>query len=605
MLDFSPWNREHSRWRRPLTGLKGNKARLGATLAVPATVGGERWVTEATGSRPGRQTYCVEPRARKPAGAGVASPGSGKIGMRTTAVGDAHCRFIGGVWFMKMPARTSRDERSRTTRQNPNLPIRPYALPLALMISGALHAVVIALSPEAVPKLTSDPTLVYSTKLDAVLMDAVQDKGETLLPSEAAVESVASVDPVDPVDQLEREIQRLQDLTASQRSTLQKIHAKHTAEKVRHEKEILTLQESNKVIMDDRRQLQATVTQLEDARQALNAENASLRQTLANTVSDLRVGTQAQVALSVQVKTLVHDLDHQQKLNRRLYEKTQESEKARQSLQAEKKITDSANEQLAASLLGQELKLNTLRKENTELQQRLLSSTKLSLELERELDKSIAAARVEYQEMTEEQTALHQEMRMISSALKNQRAVSQQLRHDADQISQILDVLRAEQQETEAAYTETGARLLETTTVLRSISEENHQLRQELTRSAKTAANLRQQLNRTQASTASLETGNALRELRPVPTAGNPKPVYPRMAIRRGLEGEVGLSVSVSSSGQVSEVSVSKPSGYAILDQAAIDSVKKWEFTPATRDGIPTAMVIDIPVQFRLIDSRG
>lgn len=506
---------------------------------------------------------------------------------------------------MKMPARTSRDERSRTTRQNPNLPIRPYALPLALMISGALHAVVIALSPEAVPKLTSDPTLVYSTKLDAVLMDAVQDKGETLLPSEAAVESVASVDPVDPVDQLEREIQRLQDLTASQRSTLQKIHAKHTAEKVRHEKEILTLQESNKVIMDDRRQLQATVTQLEDARQALNAENASLRQTLANTVSDLRVGTQAQVALSVQVKTLVHDLDHQQKLNRRLYEKTQESEKARQSLQAEKKITDSANEQLAASLLGQELKLNTLRKENTELQQRLLSSTKLSLELERELDKSIAAARVEYQEMTEEQTALHQEMRMISSALKNQRAVSQQLRHDADQISQILDVLRAEQQETEAAYTETGARLLETTTVLRSISEENHQLRQELTRSAKTAANLRQQLNRTQASTASLETGNALRELRPVPTAGNPKPVYPRMAIRRGLEGEVGLSVSVSSSGQVSEVSVSKPSGYAILDQAAIDSVKKWEFTPATRDGIPTAMVIDIPVQFRLIDSRG
>ena len=69
--------------------------------------------------------------------------------------------------------------------------MRSRALPLALALSGVLHAAVIAVSHNAAPTLTPDPTLVYSTQLEAVLIDAVQDKGETLLPSEAAAESAA------------------------------------------------------------------------------------------------------------------------------------------------------------------------------------------------------------------------------------------------------------------------------------------------------------------------------------------------------------------------------------------------------------------------------
>jgi len=95
--------------------------------------------------------------------------------------------------------------------------------------------------------------------------------------------------------------------------------------------------------------------------------------------------------------------------------------------------------------------------------------------------------------------------------------------------------------------------------------------------------------------------GNKPVELRPVPAAGNPKPVYPSLAIRRGIEGKVSLSVGVSSSGQVSKVSVSQSSGFEILDRAGIDAVKRWKFIPATRDGVPAAMVIEIPVEFRLI----
>lgn len=107
------------------------------------------------------------------------------------------------------------------------------------------------------------------------------------------------------------------------------------------------------------------------------------------------------------------------------------------------------------------------------------------------------------------------------------------------------------------------------------------------------------------ASAASLQTGNAVTDVRPIPTAGNPKPVYPKMAIRRGLEGEVSLQVKISESGAVDAIFIEKASGYAILDEAAIASVRKWRFTPALKDGQPSAAVTIIPVQFRLIDSRG
>ena len=481
--------------------------------------------------------------------------------------------------------------------------MRSRALPLALVLSGVLHAGVIAVSHNAAPTLTPDPTLVYSTQLEAVLIDAVQDKGETLLPSEAAAESAAA-DSTDPVDALERQVKRLQDLTASQKSNLEQIQTKRNAEKARHEKELLVLRENIQVAADDRQHLQAAVTQLRETRQASKVENTSLIKTLADTEADLRAATHIQAALNTQVKTLTQSLDLQHDHNRQLKEKARESEKVRQALQTERQSIDSENEQLTASLAERELAFDVLHEKNTELQQRLLSSTELSRELEHHLDNSITTARIDRQVMTKERATLTEEVQVISGALYTQRNENQRLRDEANQARQILAALKVEQRETEAAYHDTDTRLLETTSALRSIIEENNKLRHELARSENTAANLKKQLDHAPASTASLETGNALRELRPVPTAGNPKPVYPRMAIRRGIEGEVGLSVSISPSGQVSRVFVSKPSGFAILDQAAIDSVKKWEFTPATRDGVPTAMVIDIPVQFRLINSR-
>jgi len=82
----------------------------------------------------------------------------------------------------------------------------------------------------------------------------------------------------------------------------------------------------------------------------------------------------------------------------------------------------------------------------------------------------------------------------------------------------------------------------------------------------------------------------------------NPKPVYPLVARRRGMEGRVLLVVSVSSSGGVLEVKVKKSSGHKILDKAALKTVRKWRFTPAKRGGRSVSADLVVPIRFNLRD---
>ncbi|MCK9200938.1 MAG: TonB family protein [Gallionella sp.] len=80
----------------------------------------------------------------------------------------------------------------------------------------------------------------------------------------------------------------------------------------------------------------------------------------------------------------------------------------------------------------------------------------------------------------------------------------------------------------------------------------------------------------------------------------NPKPPYPKAALNREMEGKVILLVEILADGTCGEVSVSRSSGYAILDRAAIKGVKKWLFNPARRAGKPVATQKEIPVNFRI-----
>jgi len=77
-------------------------------------------------------------------------------------------------------------------------------------------------------------------------------------------------------------------------------------------------------------------------------------------------------------------------------------------------------------------------------------------------------------------------------------------------------------------------------------------------------------------------------------------PKYPRMAKKRGIEGVVMYEVWLDESGnQVKQVLISS-SGATILDNSALDAIKKWQFSPQSIDGQRVAHRIQIPVRFKL-----
>jgi protein TonB len=80
----------------------------------------------------------------------------------------------------------------------------------------------------------------------------------------------------------------------------------------------------------------------------------------------------------------------------------------------------------------------------------------------------------------------------------------------------------------------------------------------------------------------------------------NPAPAYPRHSLRLGETGKVLLLVFVSSSGQAEEVKIKASSGYERLDEAALNAVRKWRFTPARENGVAVAGWVTIPIIFKL-----
>ena len=79
----------------------------------------------------------------------------------------------------------------------------------------------------------------------------------------------------------------------------------------------------------------------------------------------------------------------------------------------------------------------------------------------------------------------------------------------------------------------------------------------------------------------------------------SPEPDYPEKELEARHQGTVILSLVVDSQGLPRDVVVSHTLTPK-LDKAATDTVKKWKFSPATKDGKPVATKIDVEVAFRL-----
>jgi len=75
-------------------------------------------------------------------------------------------------------------------------------------------------------------------------------------------------------------------------------------------------------------------------------------------------------------------------------------------------------------------------------------------------------------------------------------------------------------------------------------------------------------------------------------------PVYPKLALKAGLEGLVIIEATINERGRVVNETVLR--GVPILDEAALEAVRQWVYTPTLVDGVPTPVIMTVTVTFRL-----
>lgn len=80
----------------------------------------------------------------------------------------------------------------------------------------------------------------------------------------------------------------------------------------------------------------------------------------------------------------------------------------------------------------------------------------------------------------------------------------------------------------------------------------------------------------------------------------NPAPRYPDFAQQQGWEGTVILNVHVLANGKPKAVEIKQSSGRKILDDSAVQAVKRWSFVPAKLGDTATDSWVEVPIDFRL-----
>jgi protein TonB len=75
-------------------------------------------------------------------------------------------------------------------------------------------------------------------------------------------------------------------------------------------------------------------------------------------------------------------------------------------------------------------------------------------------------------------------------------------------------------------------------------------------------------------------------------------PVYPPIAQSAKVQGIVIIEAIIGKDGHVKEARVLR--SQALLDQAALDAVKQWVFTPTLLNKMPVEVVMTVTVNFTL-----
>ena len=76
------------------------------------------------------------------------------------------------------------------------------------------------------------------------------------------------------------------------------------------------------------------------------------------------------------------------------------------------------------------------------------------------------------------------------------------------------------------------------------------------------------------------------------------KPVYPAIAQSARVQGVVIIEAVIGPNGTVQEAKVLR--SIPLLDAAALDAVKQWQFTPTLLNGVPVPVIMTVTVNFTL-----
>ena len=80
----------------------------------------------------------------------------------------------------------------------------------------------------------------------------------------------------------------------------------------------------------------------------------------------------------------------------------------------------------------------------------------------------------------------------------------------------------------------------------------------------------------------------------------NPRPPYPSISRRLNEQGKTTVRVLIGIDGQPQRAEISKSSGFARLDDAAIATVMRWRYVPGKRSGVAEAMWFNVPINWVL-----
>jgi protein TonB len=76
------------------------------------------------------------------------------------------------------------------------------------------------------------------------------------------------------------------------------------------------------------------------------------------------------------------------------------------------------------------------------------------------------------------------------------------------------------------------------------------------------------------------------------------RPVYPPIAQSARVSGMVIIEATIGADGRVKDAKVLR--SIPLLDQAALDAVKQWTFTPTLLNGVPVPVIMTVTVNFTL-----